>query len=111
MTMSEHIKTTDTELLTELSESEQEAVTGGVSLDDFAYFLFQQTAIESFADDKTTLSANGGNPNVSSSSRTGYKSFQTTLAFSVPVSSKRKSRRGRNMSIGSLFNFLQNFIF
>jgi hypothetical protein len=107
--MSDEIKTTDTELLTELSESEQEAVTGGVSLaDDFASFFFQQTAIETFADDQTTLSANGGNPKVSSSSKTGYKFFQTTLAFSIPVFSKRRSRGGANMSIGSLFNFLQN---
>lgn len=108
--MSDDIKTTatDTELLTELSEQEQQAVTGGVSLDDFAYFFFQQTAIESFADDQTTLSANGGNPKVSSSSKTGYKFFQTTLAFSVPIFNKRRSRGGANMSIGSLLNFLQN---
>ena len=68
--------------LMELSEAEQESLAGGNSLAaGFDAVFFQQTEINTFAEDQTNISNTDGNLSISSLSRTGYSFRQTTLAF------------------------------
>lgn len=71
--MSKQIKLENSKLFIELSEQEQEGVSGG-----FSFFL-QQTDISTFANNKSTLSENFNS--VSSGQETGYKLSQFTFAF------------------------------
>ena len=71
-----------TEGLMELSEAEQESLAGGNSLAaGFDAVFFQQTEINTFAEDQTDISTADGNLSASSLTRTGYSFRQTTLAF------------------------------
>lgn len=97
--MSEFIKK-DAELFTELSELEQETVGGGCFFDMFESFFFQQTDIRTFAE----AEANDSTTNSSASQRTGYSFSQTTLAFTSPRFSRRRSGYGRRSRFSSLFN-------
>ncbi|MDJ0702985.1 MAG: hypothetical protein QNJ46_06860 [Leptolyngbyaceae cyanobacterium MO_188.B28] len=70
------------EALMELSETEQESLAGGNSLTaGFDAVIFQQTEINTFAEDQTNISNADGNLSASSLTRTGYSFRQTTLAF------------------------------
>ncbi|MBW4614533.1 MAG: hypothetical protein KME21_14915 [Desmonostoc vinosum HA7617-LM4] len=86
--MSEPLK--PSELLTDLSEKEQENLTGGLG-----FFIFQQTAIDTFAENQSQISGQGGSLNASFLARTGYSFRQTTLAF-ASFSFGRGKRRNRN---------------
>jgi hypothetical protein len=106
--MSNHIKSNNSDLLKELSEQEQETLTGGVSPTDFASFFFQQTSIESLSGNQTALLENGVNRQISSGSQGAYKFSQTTLAFSIPVFNTLNSQRSANILLCSLLKFLLN---
>lgn len=100
--MSDDIEPKDFELLVELSEQEQETVAGGCAMGGFAAFFFQQTDIETFAEDHTSFS--GRALKGSSSSRTGYKFSQTTFGFSFfPFNRRGRRRHGRGM-MGNIFD-------
>lgn len=103
--MSDDIKPKDSELLVELSEQEQEIVAGGCAMGGLASFFFQQTDIETFAEDHTSFS--GRDIKGSSSSRTGYKLSQTTFGFIFPFN-RRGRQRGRGM-MGNIFNLFQEW--
>lgn len=103
--MSDDIEPKDSELLMELSEQEQETVAGGCAMGGLAFF-FQQTDIETFAEDHTSFS--GRNISGSSSSRTGYKFSQTTFGFIFPFNSRGRRQRGRGM-MGNMFNLFQDW--
>lgn len=77
--MSDHIESKP-ELLTELSDQEQENVNGGFNLGKLGFFFFQQTDIESMAERQTQVSGGNG-VSGASASRAGYRFSQTTLAF------------------------------
>jgi len=66
--------------LTELSEQEQEATAGGCAFAGLDFFFFQQTDIETTAENQTSISGMNGFSG-SSLGRTGYRFSQTTLAF------------------------------
>ena len=71
-----------TEVLMELSETEQQSLSGGNDLAaGFNAVFFQQTEINTFAESQTDIANGDGNLNASSLSRTGYSFRQTTLAF------------------------------
>jgi len=95
--MSDNLKSKDSEFLTQLSDKEQENVTGGFDIGNLGFFFFQQTDIESFADRQTDISAGKG-VSGSSSSRAGYRFSQTTLAFGSFFGFGRGRRRNRQFS-------------
>jgi hypothetical protein len=94
-------KTNNSDELIDLSSQQQEQINGG-----FEGFFFQQTAIDSFAEDNTNLSSNNGSVNLSSSSRTGYSLRQVTFGF---LSSSRRIIRGNPLKFFS--RFFRNFGF
>lgn len=94
--MSDHTEPEDSEFLTELSDQEQETVTGGFDLGGFNFFFFQTTDITSFAERQSNASGNGGNVSGSTSANAGYRFSQTTLAFS-------SFGRGRRRSLPPMF--------
>lgn len=103
--MSDHTEAKDSELLIELTEPEQEVVTGGdrnMNMDMFESFFFQKTEISTFADAETNFSSTG----ISSSHRTGYHLSQITLAFTSPRSGRNRSRYGRSW-MSNIFKLLR----
>jgi hypothetical protein len=91
-------KLNESEFITELSESEQETLTGGRDL-----LFFQRTNINSFASNDLNISS--GNNSLSSSQRSGYSFSQITLGFSSLFGGGRR-RRGSQARFGNLFSFL-----
>lgn len=86
----------ESKLLVELSEQEQETVVGGFDLGDlFGFFFFDQTEIDTSASHAVSFSQK--NSNFSSSSNTDYKLRRTTLAFGSPRSGS-SSRSSSSMS-------------
>lgn len=69
------------DLLIELSDQDQETLTGGCGFGGFNYFFFQQTDIDTFANQDISVSGGQSGGSGSSSSNTGYRLSQTTLAF------------------------------
>lgn len=78
--MSDNIESKNPEFLSDLSDQEQENVTGGFNIGKLGFFFFQQTDIESLAERQTSISAGNG-VSGASASRAGYRFSQTTLAF------------------------------
>lgn len=95
-------KTNQTDGLIDLSSEEQAQINGG-----FEGFFFQQTAIDSFAEDSSNLSSNNGSVNLSSASRTGYSLRQITFGFAS--SSSRRIIRGNPLKM--FFRMFRNFGF
>lgn len=105
--MSTYKELENSQLLIQLSEQEQEAMAGGLALQGFDYFFFQQTDIRSFADNQLNVSDAG----LSSSQQTGYSFSQTTIAIGSPVFSQGgRCHRHASISLGSLFRLLQNWM-
>ncbi|MBF2017268.1 MAG: hypothetical protein IGS23_19115 [Rivularia sp. T60_A2020_040] len=90
------------ELLVELSETEQETVVGGFNTDGL--FFLQITAIDSFTENLTNISANGGNTSASSFSKTGHSFRQITLAFTSSLASQDNSENSPLLMIFRLFS-------
>ncbi|WP_143844970.1 hypothetical protein [Nostoc sp. T09] len=103
--MSNDIKLQSPELFTEISAPEQEAVSGGLSSSNFAFYL-QMTKIVSLANNKMNYS-DGGN-NISVSSDSSYTLSQLTIGLN-PSFFGNSRNRGRNSSLNSLLRFL--FVF
>ncbi|MFN6566415.1 hypothetical protein A6770_32475 [Nostoc minutum NIES-26] len=95
-------KTNKSDGLIDLSSQEQEQINGG-----FEGLFFQQTAIDSFAEDNTNISSNNGSLNLSSSSRTGYSFRQITFGFTSSFSGR--VRRGKPLQF--LYRLIRNFGF
>lgn len=85
--MSDLFENDNSQFLQELSEVDQETVTGGFGFGGFGggdFFFFQQTNIESLAHNQNGFSSAGnGSGGVSAYSNTNsaYRFSQTTLAF------------------------------
>jgi hypothetical protein len=73
--MSDHIEPQDYELFTELSEQEQETVTGGYDI------FIQKKDIANFATNE--VDASDGIRNISSRQQTGYMLSQITIGFNL----------------------------
>lgn len=70
--------------LVEVPDSEQEQITGGCGFGGWQFFYFDQTNIESFANNDSDFSGSGGiGGQITGSSRssTAYRLSRTTLAF------------------------------
>jgi hypothetical protein len=94
----------DSEIITELSDKEQEILTGGrASSFGFDNFFFQRTDINSFASNDLNISS--GNSSLSSSQRSGYSFSQITLGFSSLFGGGRR-RRGSQARLGNFLSFL-----
>lgn len=105
--MSDNIESKNPEFLTDLSDQEQENVTGGFDFGNF--FFFQQTDIESLAERQTSISGGSG-VSGSSASRAGYRMSQTTLAFGSFLGFGRGRRRNRQFSpLIGFFNLFQDW--
>jgi hypothetical protein len=97
-----------TPLFIAVSETEQERITGGFGFGG-NFFFFQQTDIMSFANQQNSFAGttgDGGNVSGTSTSNTGYRLSQTTLAFGGFFGGGR-SRYGFSPWLSS-FNFYQN---
>jgi hypothetical protein len=71
-------------LVSELSDQQQESLSGGYACDcggGFELFFFQDTAIDTFADNQIAINTGAGGLQATSQSSTGYSFRQTTLAF------------------------------
>ena len=93
-------KIKNSELITELSENEQQTLTGGRTFDNF---FFQRTNINSFASNDLNISS--GNSSLSSSQRSGYSFSQITLGFSSLLGGGRR-RRSSQARFGNFLSFL-----
>lgn len=82
------------DLLVELSDQDQETLTGGHGFDlgQLSYFFFQQTDIDTFANQDISVSGGEGGGSGTSSSNTGYRLSQTTLAFGSFFPQRRTQR-------------------
>ncbi|GEM_PF-6520280 len=77
--MIDNIKINDSELFLNLSELEQESVSGGLKLDDIlGGFLLQATNTNSFGDSKVSLPHD-----IISTQKSGFNSSQFTLGFTI----------------------------
>lgn len=87
------------EPMVELSTEQEETVTGGGGFyrQPQTGFFFQDTAIDTFGESQTNLETASG-ANLASSTRTGYRFRQTTLAFFGDFS-----------SLSQLFNLFRRF--
>lgn len=65
------------ESLTELTTEQEATISGGFQED---FLLFQETAIDTFADNQTSITSQEG-LNAASRNRTGYRFRQTTVLF------------------------------
>lgn len=104
--MSELHKDKNDLLFNELSDREQEAVIGGFDLEDlFSSFFFQKTDIDTFADAQDRFTDGS-----SISRRTGYRSSQITLSFTMPSfsGSSRRRSRSRTARMRYIFNLFQD---
>ncbi|MBD2298259.1 hypothetical protein H6G80_09025 [Nostoc sp. FACHB-87] len=108
--MSSDIQTQKPELFLDISEQQQEIISGGRSrysgLSIYNLF-FQKTDIETFANSAITIS--GSNGGISSVQQTGYKFSQITLGLSL---GGRRSRRISKKSLGLLdilFSLISSF--
>lgn len=84
-------------LFTEVSETEQEQIAGGCGFGGWHFLYFDQTNIETFADNDTEFSGTGGNGGpiaVATSSRSAYRLSRTTLAFGGGSFGRRRSYFG-----------------
>ncbi|MBD2409317.1 hypothetical protein FACHB389_14680 [Nostoc calcicola FACHB-389] len=100
--MSENTKSDNSELLSELSEQEQEASCAGQSINilSTSNFIIQQTSIQTDAYSNLKLS-NGD----MSSQKTGYNLSQTTIGYSIA------SEIPSSMKVGNMLNnFVANFL-
>ncbi|MBF2065101.1 MAG: hypothetical protein IGS39_11870 [Calothrix sp. C42_A2020_038] len=97
-------KIKNSKFITELSENEQETLTGGrASSFGFDNFFFQRTDINSFASNDLNISS--GNNNLSSSQRSGYSLSRITLGFSSLFGGGRR-RRSSQAKFGNFLSFL-----
>jgi hypothetical protein len=85
------------ESLTELTTEQEATIAGGFQGD---FLLFQDTAIDTFADNQTSITSQAG-LSATSRNRTGYRFRQTTLLFGG-------SEFGRN-SFVRLFDLFRRF--
>ncbi|ARV61035.1 hypothetical protein BZZ01_22570 [Nostocales cyanobacterium HT-58-2] len=100
--MSNHIELKNSALFIELSEEEQEIVTGGGSSSMGLYdFVLQMTNINTFSNSEATFSDGGS----SSSYRyqTGYTLSQLSFGFN---SGGRRRRKSKSLGNGSFLNML-----
>lgn len=103
--MSDPHEDNSSQFLVDLSAREQEAIAGGFGLEDFfSSFFFQKTEIDTFAEARSNISND-----ISISRRTGYKSSQITLAFTIPVSGGRRSSRSRKARMRNIFSLFQDY--
>jgi hypothetical protein len=94
--MSQPIKSSGSDnLFIELSEAEQEVVTGGNGMPDL---FIQRTDIATFGSNDTNIS--DGNRNYSSKSRTGYTMSQLTIGISGLFGGGGSRARRRRSSWG-----------
>ncbi|MBW4627908.1 MAG: CTB family bacteriocin [Brasilonema octagenarum HA4186-MV1] len=102
--MSNDITSKNCELLTELSEQEQEVVSGGRSRSSFELrdFFFQRTNVRSFANSGFNALQSGA----SLSDQSGYMYSQTTLAIGSLFMGSGRSRRSRGLSGNNFLSFL-----
>lgn len=99
------------EALVDLSESQQESLSGGmlrISLKEYDgsdttdnFVFFQQTAIDTFGEGQTQISSGESGPSLSSSSRSAYSLRQTTFTFSFG---------NTRSSFTSFFNFFKSLL-
>jgi hypothetical protein len=110
-TMSDHIKTKKSDLFINLSEKEQESISGGRSSSPFEmfYMFYQNTNIYSRASSDINISQ--GNLGISSRNEAEYQFSQTTFILSSLFgggggggSRRNNRRRGRSL-FAKLFSF------
>jgi hypothetical protein len=105
--MHDHIKSNETKLFIQLSEQEQETVSGGCSNNlPFGMFLYQQRDILSYANSETKFSTNDGQ--FSHNQTSLYSLSETTFLFSPLFGGgggrrRNRSRKG-NSFLASIFN-------
>jgi hypothetical protein len=99
-------RTNKSSLLQELSEVEQESLTGGLSTElGLDNFFFQKTDIRTFGSSDVNISGNGSSG--SSSQRTGYSFSQITIGFnSLFRSFGGRRSRGRGGVSRNFLSFL-----
>ena len=107
--MSNHIKTKNSSLFINLSEKEQECVSGGRSSSPFEmfYMFYQNTNIYTRGSSEVNISQ--GNLSGSARNETEYQFSQTTFILSSLFGGgggRRRNRRKRgNSFLASIFNF------
>jgi hypothetical protein len=109
--MSDHIKTKKSDLFINLSEKEQESISGGRSSSPFEmfYMFYQNTNIYSRASSDINISQ--GNLGISSRNEAEYQFSQTTFILSSLFGggggggSRRNNRRRGGNLFAKLFSF------
>jgi hypothetical protein len=107
-TMSDHIETENSDLFINLSEKEQESISGGGSSSplEMSYMLYQTTNIYTRASNEMNISQ--GNSSGYVRNETEYQFSQTTFILSSLFGgggSRRRNRRKRgNSFLASIFN-------
>jgi hypothetical protein len=107
-TMSDHIETENSDLFINLSEKEQESISGGGSSSplEMSYMLYQTTNIYTRASNEMNISQ--GNLSISSKNQAEYQFSQTTFILSSLFGGgggRRRNRRKRgNSFLASIFN-------
>ncbi len=102
-TMSKQIETKNSELFIELSEEEQESVTGGGGSSLGLYnFVMELTNIRTFANSEATFS--DGSNSTSYKQQTGYALSQ--LSFGFNGGGGRRKRKSKGLSSASFLNML-----
>ncbi|MBW4592287.1 MAG: CTB family bacteriocin [Brasilonema angustatum HA4187-MV1] len=102
--MSNDITPKNCELLTDLSDQEQEVVSGGRSRSSFELrdLFFQRTNIRSSANSGFNTSLNGA----SFSDHSGYMYSQTTLSIGSFLLGNGRGRKSRGLSGSDFLSFL-----
>lgn len=109
--MSDHIKTENSNLFINLSEKQQESISGGRSSSPFEmfYMFYQNTNIYSRASNEVNISQ--GNLGISSRNEAEYQFSQTTFILSSLFGggggggSRRNKRRRGNSFLSRIFSF------
>ncbi|BAZ50657.1 hypothetical protein NIES4103_32740 [Nostoc sp. NIES-4103] len=105
--MSSHIKPEIDELFLDVSEQQQETISGGRSRYsglNLYNLYFQKTDIETFAN--SAINVSGSNGSISSLQQTGYRFSQIT--FGLSLGGRGRGRRSSRRS--SLFDMLFSII-
>ncbi|MBK1990273.1 hypothetical protein A0J48_022560 [Sphaerospermopsis aphanizomenoides BCCUSP55] len=103
--MSKHIKEINSELFHNLSEQEQESVSGGYSRYPF---LLQLTKITSLARNEISFSATSGNTSIKQDS--AYTSTELVIGIDSSFLGGSRGQR-RNRSLNSLLRLLYRLLY
>ncbi|MTJ49590.1 hypothetical protein [Dolichospermum sp. UHCC 0259] len=104
--MSDHLKTKKSDLFINLSENQQESISGGRSSSPFEmfYMFYQNTNIYTRGSNEVNISQ--GNLSGYSRSETEYQFSQTTFILSSLFGGSRRNKRRRgNSFLSRIFSF------